>query len=785
MKRISFSLLAIFCFFQVSAQDFIYEPLQSSGKLPQMMFTSTTDKYKSDIKNGEVNDVELSISNKKQFYLETNFRIDALLQSGKVVFNDPIGIYINQIVDEILKNDPQLRKQLQFLVVKSPFPNAFTTNDGIILINVGLINRLDTEAQLAYILCHEIAHYQAKHIVKGYALAVSLENTQANREKLSDFEKLILKNNYSRENEMMADSMGFELFTKTAYSTETLPPIFDMLRSAHKPYQFPQDPFVYVKNPYWEPVLPDVTKDLVVKSAKSKGNFVTGFEENASETGAEKVRIDSLEIELLTIDLPDIEQSAPENKLPDQLSPPQKQDVVTEEKGEEEEKEENEEDEDDSSTHPSTEKRKIRLLNQLIALAHDGEAHFIVSQDQFKRAQKLAAYELCRMFLLNAAYFDALYQAITLLEEAPEDPYLNEVVMKALYGIAKYRKEGSSLISYVDYDDRPARLDRFHQCFNKREYNKAEYLMIALAQAKYYLDRFPEEKHTLKYIKDLMFDLFEFIPDFEQFNDSADAKYLKFEKPLQHMLEDSVIKTCYEQVQEEKERSDSFDQFKQTNKGANALAKYRREKRVYGYRLGLDKVVVFSPFFYQLKSGKHAKMRFLKSEKEQKNMSKYIDQAAKKLKLSVVQMDSKNLSSEIQADRFNDIMLTNEWYADFIQHDDFLMVPMVYDEIQELCQKYGTSNFINIGSIAVTSDQLTMLKSGASTLLITIGYGAPWAVYVALRRNAHSLSYAITIDATTNEVLAYQYQEMAAMNKGTRLNALTYYYLWQLKARKK
>jgi predicted Zn-dependent protease len=52
-------------------------------------------------------------------------------------------------------------------LIDSPHANAFTPGGGHIFVTTGIIRRLRTEAQLAMVLAHEMAHNRAIHVVKG------------------------------------------------------------------------------------------------------------------------------------------------------------------------------------------------------------------------------------------------------------------------------------------------------------------------------------------------------------------------------------------------------------------------------------------------------------------------------------------------------------------------------------------------------------------------------------------------------------------------------------------
>lgn len=107
MKKFIF-YFSLFALFQPNlwSQDFSknYTQLQSSGILSKEVQTLYTESNKT-VDNLETN--EKSANNNL-------FIIDQLLLRGDVFFNDTISNYINNVADELLKNNKNLRNQLKF-----------------------------------------------------------------------------------------------------------------------------------------------------------------------------------------------------------------------------------------------------------------------------------------------------------------------------------------------------------------------------------------------------------------------------------------------------------------------------------------------------------------------------------------------------------------------------------------------------------------------------------------------------------------------------------------------
>jgi Zn-dependent protease with chaperone function len=218
------------------SQSTDYSPLKCKGNIPQDFLELSSSKVKRDneiIKSSKLTKKEKAYQ--KEFSYNTNYGVDQILLSGQVIYGDPLTEYINQLADIILKDDPELRKQLRFYTLKSDIPNAFTTNQGIIFVTVGLMAQVENEAQLAFILCHEIIHYTAKHNYLSFKKAKKLKKSKYNRTDIKY--KLNQLYNYSKANELEADKKGFELFQKTPYNASAAISSFDMLLYSYLPFE--------------------------------------------------------------------------------------------------------------------------------------------------------------------------------------------------------------------------------------------------------------------------------------------------------------------------------------------------------------------------------------------------------------------------------------------------------------------------------------------------------------------------------------------------------------------
>jgi beta-barrel assembly-enhancing protease len=230
-----FTTVILIAAFVGSGQDFNqYKTTTPQGSIPKDFTDRTSDKVQNELTS--IRKERGSYRKAKQkFYLESTFSIDDFLTSGNVLFNDDITVYLNSVLAEILKPYPDLQKKVRVYTVKSSVVNAFTTNNGIIFVNLGLVARLENEAQLAFILAHEVVHFQKQHIINSYVSSVNIDSRKGDYRKLSLNEREFTKSSYSKELESEADLLGLEIFLKSSYDTDSIYTVFDVLKMADYP----------------------------------------------------------------------------------------------------------------------------------------------------------------------------------------------------------------------------------------------------------------------------------------------------------------------------------------------------------------------------------------------------------------------------------------------------------------------------------------------------------------------------------------------------------------------
>jgi Zn-dependent protease with chaperone function len=100
---------------------------------------------------------------------------------GQLYNNPMLQRYINSIGQRLVpKDSPNI---YSFKLLLDPIPKAEAFSTGTILISTGMVSMLDNEAQLAYVLGHEIAHVEKNHAYMIVRMSVIEPALNAEKEK--------------------------------------------------------------------------------------------------------------------------------------------------------------------------------------------------------------------------------------------------------------------------------------------------------------------------------------------------------------------------------------------------------------------------------------------------------------------------------------------------------------------------------------------------------------------------------------------------------------------------
>lgn len=151
--------------------------------------------------------------------------------------------YVQKVGERVAQHSDEPNREYRFTVLDSADVNAFTLPSGDIFITRGLLAYLNSEAELAGVLGHEIGHVTAHHIARqqtasaaanlGYLLGSIFVPQLRNQGPQQLFNVLggEVLSGYGREHELEADRLGAEFIARSGYDAQALIDVLRVLKN--------------------------------------------------------------------------------------------------------------------------------------------------------------------------------------------------------------------------------------------------------------------------------------------------------------------------------------------------------------------------------------------------------------------------------------------------------------------------------------------------------------------------------------------------------------------------
>lgn len=151
-----------------------------------------------------------------------------------------VQAYVSRLGRELAAGTERPQLPWAFTVMDDPTVNAFALPGGFIFVTRGILTHMNSEAELATVLGHEIGHVTARHSVQQMtrqqvmqigmvAGSIASEGIARNMDLISQaFGVLSLK--YSRNDESQADALGFRYSLNDGYDVRRMVDMFAILQ---------------------------------------------------------------------------------------------------------------------------------------------------------------------------------------------------------------------------------------------------------------------------------------------------------------------------------------------------------------------------------------------------------------------------------------------------------------------------------------------------------------------------------------------------------------------------
>lgn len=188
------------------------------------------------------------VTGKKELSFVSESQEIAMGQSYAAQVNQEMGVYpdsevqqyVSRLGKELAVTTERPRLPWAFTVIDDPTVNAFALPGGFIFITRGILGHMNSEAELATVVGHEIGHVTARHSVQQMtrqqlaqiglvAGAIASDRIAQNLGVISQgLGVLFLK--YGRDDETQADGLGFRYALNDGYDVRKMVDMFQILQ---------------------------------------------------------------------------------------------------------------------------------------------------------------------------------------------------------------------------------------------------------------------------------------------------------------------------------------------------------------------------------------------------------------------------------------------------------------------------------------------------------------------------------------------------------------------------
>ncbi|MAT50643.1 MAG: peptidase M48 [Porticoccaceae bacterium] len=164
---------------------------------------------------------------------------DKILAEMPIYNDDKLVTYVRRVGAKLASHSDEPDRNFTFTVIDSPDINAFATPGGYIYINRGLIGYLRSEAELAAVLAHEIAHVTANHSARQQRaqttsnVAAGLLAILTGSGEVGEATALwgaATVRGYGRDMELEADAIGAKTMTRAGYNSSAIIDVLSLLK---------------------------------------------------------------------------------------------------------------------------------------------------------------------------------------------------------------------------------------------------------------------------------------------------------------------------------------------------------------------------------------------------------------------------------------------------------------------------------------------------------------------------------------------------------------------------
>ncbi len=180
---------------------------------------------------------------KSEFTIGESLALEGFQRYGLPLKNDRVQKYVNTLGNAVAKNSTRPEIPYYFVVVDSPIYNAFSCPGGIVFLSKSLVKGMNSEAELACVLSHEVAHVSHKHALSSVRRAKFFEGAakigtinmdgqdgRKYRDMVGNLQTVLFDKGLDKAMEYEADQSAMDVAYRTGYDPAGMIRVLKMLK---------------------------------------------------------------------------------------------------------------------------------------------------------------------------------------------------------------------------------------------------------------------------------------------------------------------------------------------------------------------------------------------------------------------------------------------------------------------------------------------------------------------------------------------------------------------------
>jgi len=194
---------------------------------------------------GGANLVLMSENREKEIGIEEHEKV---LASMPMLEDEELLAYVREVGNKVAKVSHRPNLEYTFNIIDSPDINAFALPGGYVYVNRGLLTFMNSEADLAAVLAHEVGHITARHAVQqqargalanaastvgGFVTAVATGSGYVGSQ-ISQVASIWAQtglSGFGREHELEADQLGAQYLVRAGYDPQAMINVITVLKN--------------------------------------------------------------------------------------------------------------------------------------------------------------------------------------------------------------------------------------------------------------------------------------------------------------------------------------------------------------------------------------------------------------------------------------------------------------------------------------------------------------------------------------------------------------------------